>query len=226
MLALALVLVLTGCSGDDGDEGAAAPATVAIEIPDAVDEVCEDVLGDVADDEFVLGTSSEPAGVDLLRAEAHLDEERLDVVWTVAGDPAAAVDARYTVTQGRPGDPTSWTLSVEAGEDGWDVVLFTTEQVDDPRGIVLTQEVPSVLDARPEVAPTADGGATVALSLPRAAVPPPATIAWLFGASAAPVGEQAAPVAPPGTTAEGAEVEAPEPDDVFDDCSNLFDATG
>ena len=219
-------LALVGCSDDEPAAGGGAAVTVPIDIPDVVDEVCADGPGDVAADAFVAGTLTEPAGVDLLQAEAHLDPERLEVTWTVVGDPAATVDARYTVTQGNPGDPTSWTVSVEAAEGGWDVVLFTTEQVDDPRGILLTREVPSALDAEPVLAVTGDGAHTVTLSLPRAALPPPATVAWLFGASAAPVGEVAEPAAPQGTTPEGAEVEAPEPDDVFDDCSNLFTTGG
>ena len=224
MGALVALVALGGCSGDDEPEEAA-PATVSIRIPDEVDEVCEDPVGDVADDELVVGDLTEPAGIDLERAEAHVDPERVELTWTVVGDPAATEGARYTVTQGNPGDPTSWTVSVEAAEGGWDVVLFTSEPVDDPRGIVLTREVPSPLDAEPEVVPTEGGGATVTLSLPRAALPPPATVAWLFGASAAPVGG-AVVEGPGGTTPEGAEVEAPEPDDVFDDCSNLFDAGG
>lgn len=202
--AVVLAVAVAGACGGEDDQ-AAPRETFTIAIPEEVDEVCEDRPGDLgtlaeqrdAEGNPVVGEGrgTEPPGVDLVRAEARLDAERLVVRWTTVGDPAAAPTPWFTLVQGSPGMLTSWGVRVDQDDEGrWRTSLLTNEPVDDPRGLIASEEVTTVLDAAPEVGPTG-----VEVAIPRGEIPPPATVAWLFGA----------------TSGEGDTT-------VFDDCSTLF----
>jgi hypothetical protein len=205
-----LAVVASGLAGCGGDDEAAPPVeTFAVEVPDEVDEVCEDRVADLTTmseqrdengEPVVLpGTTAEPAGIDLVRASARLTPEQLTITWETAGDPGTAPSPWFTLIQGTPGTLTSWGVRVDQDDDGtWRTSVLTPRPVDDPRGIITSQEETTVLDVVPTV--DADG---VAVVIPADAVPPAITLAWLFGA----------------TAGEG-------DDTVFDDCSTLFGDPG
>lgn len=203
-MAMAALLSLS-CSGSSPSDNDAENSAIA---PDDTEEssqtpppgrttgdVCEDGTGDMFDDAFAAeGTLDEPAGIDIVTAEADLGAEGegdLGVTFEVAGDVREVEDPLFTVFQGPPAELTSWELRL-AGTDGdWMVELLTYQP--DQRAEAAAEI--TVLDAAVDIA---DDGQRISAEIPAGQLPPVATLLWSFGSSA---------------TLDG--------NVVFDECSNL-----
>lgn len=210
---LAALVVVVGllagaCSDDPAEE--AAPTSMSIRVPEVVDEVCDDPVGDLSTLATVQGELGEPAGIDLVRGEVHLDAETLQVVIETNGDIDAVPGAALTLFQGPPGLLTSWELRFEHEDEGWATTLITYVP---GQGRIQVQEVGRPLGASPTVE-----GSTLTFEVSRASVPPPLTVAWVFGAASADE--------PPAEATEertDATVEPAEPQvTAFDECDTVF----
>lgn len=198
---LAIVLGGVSCSGDsepderdaDGSEAAAQPVQTGPARTDG--DECEDDVGDLSQNALELeGSLDEPAGVDLVGAEAELVGESprdLRVRFEVAGDLGEAEEPVFTVFQGPPAELTSWEIRAVHSGDGWQVESITYE----PEERALATARVAELDAPLEIG---DDGRSIEFTVAADDLPPIATLLWAFGSSA--------------TTGDGV---------VFDDCSNL-----
>lgn len=223
-LAAVGVLMAAACGGDEGDGDATpVPPTVTVDVPDMVDEVCDDPTGDLSTLAVEQGALSEPAGIDLVRGEVHLDPDTLRVVVETNGDLVAAPDPTVTVFQGPPGLLASWELRMAPAEGGWTTTLITYEPGD---GRILVDEVREPLPAAPRIE-----GSTLTLDVPRLMVPPPLTLAWVFGTSSTVADEALAASAESSDSTQDpltptTEREVPTVT-TFDECDTLFtDAIG
>ena len=193
---LAALVVVVGllagaCSDDPAEE--AAPTSMSIRVPEVVDEVCDDPVGDLSTLATVQGELGEPAGIDLVRGEVHLDAETLQVVIETNGDIDAVPGAALTLFQGPPGLLTSWELRFEHEDEGWATTLITYVP---GQGRIQVQEV----------------------GRPLGASPTPLTVAWVFGAASADE-----PPAEATEERTDATVEPAEPQvTAFDECDTVF----
>lgn len=195
--ALVAAPLVTSCSGDDPEQ--AAPTQPPLIAAERVDEVCEDPSGDLSTLATVQGSGSEPAGIDLVRGHVVLDEAELRVTFDTNGPIDEVPGPVFTMFQGPPALLSSWEIRAEPGDDGWATTLFTygpgegrvqVDQVEQPLPAVVTVE-----------------GATLELAVPRGAVPPAMTLAWVFGAASL------------GAASDAADAGLAE---VFDECDQLF----
>ena len=88
--AVSLLLAgLVGCSSDGGSDGSSSVTNPTIDpnVPQSLGDSCTDPVGDLSPDirPGTTGTLTQPAGVDLTRAEASIAEDTLTVEFTVAG---------------------------------------------------------------------------------------------------------------------------------------------
>lgn len=211
LVALLVALVGAGCAGDDGGGGEhATPPQITVQVPDVVDETCTDPVGDISSLATVEGTASEPAGIDLVAGEVHLDETTLSVRFETNGEIAEAPSPTFTLFQGPPAMQGAWEVRLVGSDGGWDATLYTYGPGE---GNVTVAE-----QSRPlEVSPVVEGG-VLSYELPRSSVPPPLTLAWVWGTTS---GQEAVDG---GDAATDATVERPlDQAAVFDECNELFD---
>jgi hypothetical protein len=154
--------------------------------PPNVGAVCDDPVGDLSREASELGgTMSEPAGVDLIRAEARVIEPtdpdepgRLTVTFTTAGTITDAPNPELRLGQGLVGQLESFELVASPGEapgDPW-VLRLVTFRADARGGL---QEAPRVVLP----VPITVEGSTISYEVPLRDLPPIATYVWLFGSS-------------------------------------------
>lgn len=214
-LALAAVVLATvPACGDDGTEEAVdPPTTVGVRVPEVVDEVCDDPVGDLSTLAVEQGSLAEPAGVDLVRGEVHLDAASLRVVLVTNGDIASVPDPTLTLFQGPPGMQASWELRMAQASGVWSTTLITYAP---GTGEILIDEVREQLPVAPVVE-----GSTLTLDVPRDLVPPPLTLAWVFGASSTVAVEDPMSATTQDPTEATIERSAPTVT-TFDECDTLF----
>jgi hypothetical protein len=166
-----------GCSRGSGGQ-AAVPSTVgpSSNLPQSNGFTCTDPVGDIASgaDLKGVGTRSDPAGIDIVTAEAQVDGDALAVTYTMAGPIMAAPAPFFVMLQGDISaaqysfdlrtDPTgpggAWVLKLGTTPAGGGIESFTTLS-----------------------APVRVDGNVLRYRVPLADLPPIATLQWTFGAT-------------------------------------------
>jgi hypothetical protein len=165
---------------------------------------CTDPEGDISDSaQQVAGTLSEPAGVDLVAAEAVISDTDMTVTFTSAGSIAAAPEPIFYVSQGPSGLEASFELRIQpsASTGAWTVGLITWAEENGQ----VRESSPRALDV-----PVTVEGEALSFRVPLTELPKIVTMVWQFGAAAT------RPPAPGTTTRKT----------VLDDCNNMSDQTG
>ena len=207
-----ICLVPLAACGGSGDPGAV-PATIGPQssLAESKGFRCEDPKGDLGTAVKGVGTGTEPAGIDMVVAEAKVGDQVMTVTYQMVGDPNAAPSPFVDLLQGditapdftfelranpivedstdttQPGHAPNRPPSTDPGAP-WGLTLITFKGGEQRRGL--------------ETAVTVSGN-TVTYSVPLADLPPIATLQWTFGAA---------------STATDGKV-------TFDDCNSLT-ATG
>lgn len=163
---------------------------------------CTDPEGDLSDSaQVVAGSLTEPAGVDLLAAEADVSDTDMTVTFTTAGPIADAPEPMFSVGQGPPGLEASFELRIAPASNGrWTASLITWQ--DEDGGVRES-------DPRPLSAPVTVEGEQLRVTVPLSELPKIVTLVWQFGAAA-----KLPP--PPGATTRAV---------ILDDCNNMADQT-
>ncbi len=174
---VALAVGATACSSDDG--GSPASSTVApvdpmdAITPNTTGDGCDDPMGDigaVAGETIEQGTMSEPAGIDIVRADAKVTDTTLDVEFEMAGPVEVVPNNGLVVAQGQPYQPASFEIRVAREALGpFEVQHVSWETGDETRTLIA-------------VTPTLEGN-TISFSVPLGLLPPLANY-LAFGASA------------------------------------------
>jgi hypothetical protein len=171
----ALVLAV-GCSGGSKDDEAGVPSTLgpSSNLPESSGFTCTDPIGDIGSDLSGAGTKSEPAGIDIVTAEAHVDGDVLAVTYTMAGPIMDAPSPFFVMLQGdisaaqysfdlrtEPSGPNgTWVLKVGTTPAGGGVETFATLST-----------------------PVRADGAVLRYRVPLSDIPRIATLQWSFGAT-------------------------------------------
>lgn len=193
LLVVGLLVSLTACSGSGGDASPpSTPANNGTLAPTTKGDVCEDPRGDLGTDAKVAaGNLAEPAGIDLLRAEAALSDDSLRVTYTTAG-PVNLVDRpMFLMEQGVPGQDVSFELRAAPLGPGspWTLSLITFRAGQEQSPLTLPN-------------PITVSGDTVSYEVARKDLPPISTLIWQFGSTSG-------------------NPDDPDVTVVFDDCSAL-----
>jgi hypothetical protein len=172
---LALLLVVLAACSSSKSNGESVPSTVGPQstIPESNGFTCHDPVGDISKtvNPSVAGTLTEPAGIDLVLAEAHVDGQELAVSYTTNGPISMVPDPFFTMIQGDMGAPQyTFELRTELASDGWHVTLITF-----PAG---SQEQHTPLSV-----PVTATGNTLTYRVPLTDIPRIATLQWNFGAT-------------------------------------------
>jgi hypothetical protein len=168
-----LALVLAGASSCKGGGDTGNPLGTN---PPNTGAVCDDNAGDlsrVANERG--GTLKEPAGVDIVHAEAKVADPALRVEFRTAGPIESAPNPEFIMAQGPAGQADSWELTATRDEAGtWGLRLGTFRT--NARGGV--EEAPkTVLQVPVNVRDNVLSYEVALKDLPRIA-----TYVWLFGA--------------------------------------------
>lgn len=134
---------------------------------------CNDPQGDLSDSVRGTGTLSEPAGIDLLRAEAKVEAELLNVSYTTAAPIESVTNPVFFLQQGDTSQALNVTFEVRAEKDqsagGWKLRLITFTG-NSERSTPLEATV-NVVDNK------------LTYSVPVKSLPQIATILWQFGST-------------------------------------------
>jgi hypothetical protein len=175
LVAAMVVLALAACSSGSGP-AANGPSTIGPQstLPESSGYRCVDPKGDVGSAIKGVGTLSEPAGIDILVAEAKVDGDSLVVTYQMAGDANTPPSPFVSMLQGDVSAPAySFELRAEpiagaAPGDPWGLTLVTFKDAEKRVGL--------------NTAVTATGN-TITYRVPLTTIPPIATLQWTFGAS-------------------------------------------
>jgi len=164
--------LLAGCSSK---KAAPVPSTIGpgSSLPESSGYTCIDPAGDIGSQVEGQGSLSSPAGIDLTKAEAHVQGPDLVVTYTTVGPIASAPSPFFVLLQGDASAPqVSFDLRTEpSGPSGaWVLSLGTTPA----GGIEKFQPLPT---------PVTVTGNTLTYSVPLSSIPPIATLQWSFGAT-------------------------------------------
>jgi len=167
--------VLAACSSS-GPSASDVPSTLGPKstVPESNGFTCNDPKGDVIDSAKQTEPLTEPSGIDLITAEAHVDGDALAVSYTTAG-PISLVPAPFFVMlQGDMSAP-AYTFEIRAkqGSDGsWHLELTNFA----PLATVGGQATPTGLSA-----PVTVTGNQLSYRVPLADIPAISTLQWNFG---------------------------------------------
>jgi hypothetical protein len=138
---------------------------------------CTDPKGDISDSaQQVAGTLSEPAGVDLVAAEAAISDTDMTITFTSAGPIADAPEPIFYVSQGPSGLEASFELRIQPASTGaWTVGVIT-----------WAEEAGGVRESAPRSlgVPVTVEGNELSFTVPLTELPKIVTMVWQFGASA------------------------------------------
>lgn len=158
---------------------------------------CQDPTSDISDlASDIVGTLTEPAGIDLVAVTAEVSETELTVTFTTAGPIASVSRPEFLVSQGVSGQEPSFELRAKPTSAGgpWSLNLITW--VKNGGGLA---EAPR----KPLAAPVTVQDNTLTYSVALTDLPRIATLIWQFGATA----------------------QLPSNENVLDDCNNMGDQT-
>lgn len=165
-----------GCSSD-GPSASDVPSTLGPKstVPESTGFTCDDPKGDVIDTSKQTEMLSEPAGIDLIKAEAHIEGDELAVSYTTAGPISMAPEPFFAMLQGDLSAPAySFEIRAQLDASGWRLVLTDFA----PLANVGGQATSTGLSA-----PVTVTGNTLSYRVPLANIPSIATLQWNFGSS-------------------------------------------
>ena len=178
---LTMQSVLAGCNSRDPDPPP--PATN----PPNTGATCDDPTGDLSRVAGERGGNlTEPAGVDLTRAEARVTDTALRASFTTAGPIGSAPNPEFRLAQGQTGQLDSFELVATPADPGpgpWELRLVTF-RTDSGGGV---SEAPRTLLNVPVTV-----GGNPSDQVPLRSLPAISSYVWQFGASST--------VDPPATT--------------------------
>lgn len=175
-IAVALSLVtVAACSGGSGTN-VETPSTIGPQssLAESKGFRCVDPKGDLSIALTGVGTLTEPAGVDMVVAEAKVDGDNLVVTYQMAGDPVGAPQPFVTLLQGDIAAPDySFELRAEPISGSppgtpWGLTLVTFKGTEQRRALNTAVVVQ---------------GDTITYSVPLSDIPPIATLQWTFGSA-------------------------------------------
>jgi len=177
LLGLALVGgVLAGCSSSGPD--ASVPSTVGAQstLPESNGFTCDDPKGDVIDAAKQTELLSEPAGIDLVQVDAHVDGDALAVTFTTAGPISLAPEPFFDLLQGAMSAPAySWEIRAEQNSQGdWALELTNFAPLASAGGTAASTGLS---------APVTVTGNQLSYRVPLNTIPAIATLQWNFGSS-------------------------------------------
>lgn len=177
-LLVGLFAIIAGAAAcSDEPDPAAAPPTLpraTQDQPASTGDVCNDPTGDIANDASsnAAGTMSEPAGIDLVRAETRIEGDQLRVTATVVAPWSTATQPAFFIMQGDPQVQAAltWELRFTSEKGPWTILLvkYPTAQGQRQTDTPLTAPV-KVTDNQLEAL------------IPLGDLPVIATTQWLFG---------------------------------------------
>jgi len=167
--------IAVGCSTGTKDE-ATVPSTIgpSSNLPESNGFTCDDPTGDIGSDLKGVGTGREPAGIDIVTAEAHVDGDALAVTYTMAGPIMAVPSPFFVMLQGDVSAAQySFDLRTEpTGPNGaWVLKVGTTPA----SGGIETFAALST--------PVSVEGNVLRYRVPLTDIPTIATLQWSFGAT-------------------------------------------
>lgn len=170
-LAIVVLALLVGCSKSkdqavvpNPNNGTLAPATNG--------DVCDDPKADLSNDtQTGAAASADPAGVDLVKAEAHLTDTTLQVKYTTAGPVDQAPDALFDLAQGVTGNESSFEIRAEQIGPGqpFGLTVITWKDKSEQRS-----QLPFTVTVKDNV---------VSYEIPLKSLPTVSTLLWQFGSS-------------------------------------------
>ncbi len=173
-----LAAIMTGCSCSSSGPDSSTPSTVGPgnTLPESTGFTCDDPKGDVIDAAKQTELLTEPAGIDLVKAEAHVDGDALAVTFTTAGPISLAPEPFFDLLQGAMSAPAySWEIRAEQHAGGqWVLELTNFAPLASPGGQATT----TGLSAQVTVS-----GNTLSYRVPLNTIPAIATLQWNFGSS-------------------------------------------
>ena len=172
---LLVTAVVAGCSSGSDSE-ADTPSTLGPQstVPESSGYRCVDPKGDIGSAVKGVGTLSEPAGIDILVAEAKVDGDSLVVTYKMAGDVSSPPSPFVSMLQGDVSAPAfSFELRAEPIADStpgdpWGLTLVTFKDAEKRTGLSTAVSA---------------SGDTITYRVPLASIPPIATLQWTFGSS-------------------------------------------
>jgi hypothetical protein len=144
--------------------------------PPSTGASCDDATGDLSRSASETGGNlREPAGVDLVHAEARVTDTSLRVSFTTVAPLAGVPNPEFRLAQGPAGQLESFELVSAPEGQTWALRLVTFRP--DGRGGV-TEGPRAVLPV-----PVHVDGSTLSYEVPLSEIPKIATYVWLFGSS-------------------------------------------
>ncbi len=172
-LTVVLTLGLAACSAQDELAGKPAFSVPGNTIGKAAKgDECNDPSGDLSDDPKGAGTLTQPAGIDLVHAEAKVNDELLVVTFETAAPIESAANPAFFLQQGDTAQALSVTFEIRAETDPsgqWKLRLITFNS---------NRERSTPLEVPINVA-----GTKLSYSVPTKSLPTVATILWQFGST-------------------------------------------
>ena len=178
MLVGGLGLAVAGC-GSSRHQTAAPPSTLGSKstLPESKGYTCSDPKGDISADTSANGTLTQPSGIDLLEASAHVEGDVLAVKFTTVGPITTVPQPLFDVFQGDIGTAPDFSFELRAQPTGtataagpWSVTLHTFKGGN---------------EAKTELSvPVTVTDTTLSYQVPLTQIPPIATLQWQFGSSA------------------------------------------
>lgn len=169
--------VAVGCSSS-GPSAGDVPSTLGPTdtVPESTGFTCNDPKGDVIDSAKQTELLAEPAGIDLITAEAHIDGDVLAVSFTTAGPISLAPEPFFSMLQGSLDAPAySWEIRAQQNSQGeWQLVLTDFA----PLAAAGGRAPESGLSA-----PVTVSGNQLSYRVPLDTIPAVVTKQWNFGSS-------------------------------------------
>jgi hypothetical protein len=168
------LLAACSCSSSGGDDAGNVPSTIGSDdtFPESKGLLCTDPTGDISTDPKAVGTMTEPAGIDIVTAEAKVDGDVLAVTYTMNGPISLVPEPFFNLLQGDMSAPQyTFELRTEPAANGnWGLTLITFDTGTDARKQLTT--------------PVTVTGNTLSYRVPLSQIPKIATLLWTFGVTA------------------------------------------
>jgi hypothetical protein len=169
---LGAALLISSCSSSSTVTPTPQPANTGA--------TCDDPAGDLTPAGFQgTGSLRDPAGIDIVHAEARVTDTGLRVSFTTAGPVLSAPSPEFVLGQGQSGTPQAFELRAAPNGSGtWEVTLVTntanpaTKSIEEKRAVLTV--------------PVKVEGNQLSFEVPSKDVPKIATFIWAFGTTSGP----------------------------------------
>jgi hypothetical protein len=172
VVALVLGGLVAGCSSSSS-KGTTSTVGPANTLKGATGYTCKDPTGDIALGQSGPSNLSQPAGIDIVEASAHVQGDVLAVSFTTAAPISSAATPLFAVDSGDPSaaPQTSFELRAEqkSASAPWQVNLHTFKG---PKEAIQDLSIPVTVN-----------GNTLSYEVPLRQIPPVVSIQWQFGST-------------------------------------------